>query len=126
MAHEQQYKRLDEQNLLKGYSILFIQKAFTEAGTILQKSEKQDEISNKNKKKLFFKRTYYHKSLPNKTLQATYSNTLDCINLFDNMIVCNKRPKNVRDVLMPSSLKQISGKNPSDILQEVSNHHKMR
>ena len=118
----------------RGYSMVFIQKAFTEASTILQQKMKfrkvyirckQDEITNKNKNKkiLFFKRTYHPKSLPNKTLQATYSNTLDCINLFDKMIVCNKRPKNIRDVLMPSSLKHISGKNPSDILQEVSNHH---
>ena len=96
--------------------MVFIQKAFTEASTILQQKMKfrkvyirckQDEISNKNKNKkiFFFKRAYHPKSLPNKTLQAAYYNMLDHINLFDKMIVYNKRHKNIRDALMPSSLK---------------------
>ena len=117
----------------RGYSIEAIHKAISEAGILLQQKMKfrkvfvrsqQDKISNQNKnnkKILFFKRIYHPKSLPNKTLQAAYTNSLGCINLFDKMIVCNKRPKNIRDTLMPSSLKNINGKNPSDFLQEVSN-----
>ena len=38
------------------------------------------------------------------------------------MTVCNKRLKNIREILMPSSLKNKNSKNPSGFLQEVSNH----
>ena len=122
----------------RGYSIEAIHKAISQAGILLQQKMKfrkvlirtqYDNISNQNKnnkKILFFRRIYHPNSLPNKTLQATYTNSLGCIKTFDNKIVCNKRPKNIRDILMPSSLKNINSKTPSDFLQEVSNYVETR
>ena len=79
------------------------------------------ESSNNKNKILVFKRTFHPNSLTNKSLQNAYSNSLGKLKLFDKMIVCNKRPKNIRDTLMPSSLKNILGKNPSDFVPEMSN-----
>ena len=114
----------------RSYTKEIIHKAFTEDSFNLQQKMKfrkifvraKGEKPNNKNKILFFKRTFHPKSLPNKSLQIAYSNTLGCVNLFDKMIVCNKRPKNIRDTIMPSSLKNIHGKNPSNYLPEISNN----
>ena len=114
----------------RGYTKEIIHKAFHEASIHLQQKMKfrkvfvraKNESSNNKNKILFFKRTFHPKSLPNKSLQKAYSDSLGKIKLFDKMIVCNKRPKNLRDTLMPSSLKNIPGKNPSDFVPEMSNN----
>ena len=114
----------------RGYTKEIIHKTFHEASIHLQQKMKfrkvfvraKNESSNNKNKILFFKRTFHPKSLPNKSLQKAYSDSLGKIKLFDKMIVCNKRPKNLRDTLMPSSLKNIPGKNPSDFVPEMSNN----
>ena len=83
---------------------------------------KQDESSNKNKKYSSSKEHIILKAYFNKTLLTAYYNMLDGINLFDKMIICNKRPKNIRDIIIPSLLKFIEGKNPSNVIQEISHH----
>ena len=112
----------------RGYTKEIIHKAFSEASIHLQQKIKfrkvfvraKHESSNNKNKILFFKRTFHPKSLPNKSIQNAYSNFLGNLKLFEKMIVYNKRPKNLRDTLMRSSLKNIPG-NPSDFVPEMSN-----
>ena len=122
-----QITKFAERLCKRGYSKNEINKAFTDISFKLQNQMKfrkvyvrsNKEIKNKNKNTLFFKRTYHPKSVKNHSLQRIYTETLGKINLFDNMIVCNKRPKNIRDILMPSFLQLINGENPSDLLLDI-------
>lgn len=113
----------------RGYTKTVIETYFNDAAVQLQQQFKhtkryinQKKKNTSNDKILFLKKTFHPRSFSNKQVQHLFKKSFQNIDLFDRLIVCNKRPKNLRDILMPSTLASVEKMNPSDYLHEVANN----
>lgn len=97
----------------RGYTKNFIFFSILEASKYLQKKYKNSKkIKRKHKETykdeenntLFFHREFHPRGIPNYAIQDAYQRSIGKLCLFKQMTVCNSRPKNIRDILMPSKL----------------------
>ena len=53
---------------------------------------------------IFFHTEYHPKNLNSALIQNTFSKTLQKLHYINNLTICNHRPKNIRDILIPTDL----------------------
>ena len=80
--------------------------------------KKPPSINNNRERTLYFQRTYHPRTIPSELIQKTFRNTIKNTKLFNRLIICNKRPQNVKDRLSKSTLTNLPEHNPSDYIQE--------
>ena len=69
--------------------------------------------------KIFYHRVYHPKDITNATIQQIYHQCFKNLPDFQNLTICNSRPRNLQDILIPSKLRNIPLQNPSDILKKT-------
>ena len=69
--------------------------------------------------KIFYHRVYHPKDITNATIQRIYHQCFKNLPDFQNLTICNSRPRNLQDILIPSKLRNIPLQNPSDILKKT-------
>ena len=118
------YQRLSQ----RGYTKNIITSEIIRASELIQQKmphhkvfqKKPPPINNKGDRTLYFQRTYHPRAIPSELIQKTFTNTIRNTKLFNRLIICNKRPKNVKDRLSKSTLTNLPGHNPSNYIQEES------
>ena len=123
-----QVKKFAQRLRKRGYDHDFISRTFLEAGTYLQKKYNNQRIfiskNNINRNKipdttLLFHREHHPRSLPPRAIKDAFKRAFKDTNIYNKLMICNSRPKNIRDVLMPSDLKPLEGHDPSDYLNKL-------
>ena len=111
-----------------GYSNDFIKKSFIEASTYLQNKYKNKRVFiDKTKEEsgtlpnstLLYHRQYHPRAIPQHAIRDAFNRAFKNTNLFEAILICNSRPRNIRDILMPSDLPNRIGKNPSDYINNL-------
>ena len=108
----------------RGYTKDFIRKSFKKAGEYLYKKYKNKRIFIKPKSEtsvkdvphttLIYHTEYHPRGIPPQIIKEVFNKTLRKTKLFDKLLICNRRPKNIRDLIMPSDIPNVPGDNPSD------------
>ena len=126
-------KDFSNQNILlakrlfqRGYTKAAIESQITKASNIIKQKmpyekvyqKKKHSQTNKADKILYFQRTYHPRTIPSALIQKSFKKTIAYTKLFHRLIICNKRPKNIRDILSSSTLPNLPGQNPSNYIQE--------
>ena len=75
-------------------------------------SKPQDNLNNT----IIYHAEFHPRGVPRKRIQQIYGDTIQKTGLFDRQIVAFSRPKNLRDLLSPSTLPQVGRNNPSDFI----------
>ena len=123
-----QIKKFARRLKLRGYSNDFIKKSFIEASIYLQNKYKNKRVFiDKTKQKsgnlpnstLLYHRQYHPRAIPQHAIRDAFNRAFKNTNLFEAILICNSRPRNIRDILMPSDLPDRIGKNPSDYLNNL-------
>ena len=74
----------------------------------------QEKKAKPDDKRTFFLHTQYHpRGLSRKWLHDAYQQSLSKLGFYERQIICLSRPKNLRDILIPSTLHSVQGKDPS-------------
>ena len=117
----------------RGHSISKLQRIFTEASMYLEtkygnnrtfkrKKRTQAEMILQNKpddearETLFLHMNYHPRGINRQNLHRAYDSTLGELQLFRKQIIAFSRPRNLRDILVPSDLPSKLGFNPSNYL----------
>ena len=80
------------------------------------------ELDGLHDKTIYFHAEYFPWGVKISQIQNIFHNTVAWTRLFTQQIVAFSRPKNLRDLLPPSTLPDVAGQNPSDYL--VNHAHK--
>ena len=79
-----------------------LQKKYNNSKKIIRKSKENNKDEENNT--LFYHREFHPRGISNHAIQDAYQRSIGKLCLFNKMTICNSRPKNIRDVLMPSKL----------------------
>jgi len=82
----------------------------------INQEEKQSTLFTE--KTVLYHTTYHPHNIPRPLIQKTFKNTCGHLGFTKNLIVCYHRPKNIRDILIPSNLPTLNKNNPSEYLNQ--------
>ena len=60
--------------------------------------------TQKNNADIFFHTKYHPNNIPPSLIQNTFQHTLSQLSFVNKLIICNHRPENIRDKLIPSNI----------------------
>ena len=84
--------------------------------TFISKTKNAAKNENTN---IFYHRVYHPRDIKNYSIQRIYKNCFKNLPKFNGLTICNSRPKNLQDLLIPSKLPDVPLNNPSDILRTL-------
>ena len=64
----------------------------------------QNNKKTNNNNDLFYHSTFHPQNIPSTLIQNTFHHTLASLSYINNLIICNHRPKNLRDKLIPTNI----------------------
>ena len=112
----------------RGHDRELLSTLFKQASSnFVKKYGNERRFINKKDKTAAKKRTFYlhlehhPRGLRRQWLHEAYQQTISKLGFYEKQIVCLSRPRNLRDMLIPSKLSYIPGRNPSNLfpLREV-------
>jgi hypothetical protein len=113
----------------RNHSLYFIKNTITDAAHHFQTKMPNGKIFKNPKKKfqktfgdqisLYYHAEYHPRGVNKSLIQRAFKATVDKLGIYNKMIVCYNRPKNIRDHLMPSKLPNVPGSNPSDLFNRT-------
>ena len=78
----------------------YLQKKYNNSKKIIRKTKENNKDEENNT--LFYHREFHPRGITNHTIQDAFQRIIGKLCLFNKMTIYNSRPKNIRDVLMPS------------------------
>ena len=130
-SHEDDYKRnvafLFTKLRERGHDAETLKELFSRAsekivsrnGNTKQFIQTHNERKN-TKRTMFFHCEYHPRGIPRPHLQSAWHSSVGELIFYEDQTICYSRPRNLRDLLIPSNLGRFTGHNPSDILRRLS------
>ena len=81
----------------------------------------REKTTKSQTRTMFFHQEYHPCGIPRRRIQEMWRKSIGELSFYDRQVVCYSRPKNLRDLLIPSTLSRIPGMNSSDIIGRHTN-----
>ena len=81
---------------------------------------KSGQSVHHNKRTLYFHQQFHPRGVRRHLLHEAYHASIGLLHFYDRQIVCYSRPKNLRDLIVPSTLSDVPGHNPSTIVGQLA------
>ena len=114
--------------LARGHELEVVQKLIKEASQYILSIMPSHKIYVRNKKQMqnnisdtiYFHAEYHSHGVPRKLLQRAFRSTIKKLGRYNKIMVCYRRPTNILDLLIPSTLRDIEQSKPSDYIQKIN------
>jgi hypothetical protein len=120
-------KQFASRLITRGYKTSDIQHLFLTAAkkldNLIEKRKATNTAATTNNT-LYLHWKYHPRDISKSKLRLLYKDTLENCSGFNNLIICYSRPKNLRDSLMQTKLREPEGKRISNLLQNNENNKK--
>ena len=109
----------------RGHRLSIIKSLITEAALHFERKMcgkktyiKPKSLTTKPENVLFYKAQFHPRGVPRSYIHQAFKVSLKKLKLYDRLTICYSRPPNIRDLLIPSKLRDFPGNNTSDVARE--------